>query len=184
MSESTFWDMHKFIILTGSRCTYYAPTLILRIILYCVSEHAIVGWINIIKDKESLTKLISNAFCRLAFMSECYMDYLSNNKPSDFTEILLDSATRGKGLSLLMSMYAFRKMSLKMGLEKQTDEILDLLWEFNKDILKFLFPEIELYKWEFNYELDNWRRLFEIYENNPSQTLYNYHMDTERQLNK
>jgi steroid 5-alpha reductase family enzyme len=46
----------------------------------------------------------------------------------------------------------------------------DLLWEF-KDILKFLFPEIELYKWEFNYELDNWRRLFEIYEKNPGQTL-------------
>jgi hypothetical protein len=53
----------------------------------------------------------------------------------------------------------------------------DLLLEF-KDILKFLFPEIELYKWEFNYELDNWRRLFEIYEKNPGQTLYNFHMDT------
>lgn len=71
-----------------------------------------------------------------------------------------------------MSMYASRKMSFKIGLEKQTDELFDLLWEFNKDILKFLFPEIELYKWECNYELDNWRRLFEIYmRKTPGQTL-------------
>jgi hypothetical protein len=81
--------------------------------------------------------------------------------------MVLQSAISGKGLSLLMSMYASRKMSFKIGLEKQTDELFDLLWEFNKDILKFLFPEIELYKWECNYELDNWRRLFEIYEENP-----------------
>jgi hypothetical protein len=62
-----------------------------------------------------------------------------------------------------------------MELEKQTEEIFDLLWEFNKDILKFLFPEIELYKLDFKYGVDNWRRLLEIYENNPDQTPYNYY---------
>jgi hypothetical protein len=51
----------------------------------------------------------------------------------------------------------------------------DLLWEFNKDILKFLLPEIELYKLDFKYEIDDWRKLLEIYENNPDQTIYNYY---------
>lgn len=60
-----------------------------------------------------------------------------------------------------------------MGLEKQTEEIFDLLWEFNQDILKSLFPEIDFYKWDFKYGVDSWRRLLEIYENNPDQTLYN-----------
>lgn len=69
-----------------------------------------------------------------------------------------------------------------MGLEKQTEEIFDLLWHFNQDILKFLFPEIEFYKWDFKYGADNWRKLLEIYENNPHQTLHNYYirMDTDR----
>lgn len=45
-----------------------------------------------------------------------------------------------------------------------------------RDILKFLFPEIELYKWDFKYNGDdNWRKLLEIYENNPNQTTYNYY---------
>ena len=51
----------------------------------------------------------------------------------------------------------------------------DLLWEFNKDILKFLLPEIELYKLDFKYEIDDWRKLLKIYENNPDQTIYNYY---------
>jgi len=31
-------------------------------------------------------------------------------------------------------------------MEKEIDQMLDLLWKFNKDIRKFLFPEIEFYK--------------------------------------
>jgi hypothetical protein len=74
-----------------------------------------------------------------------------------------------------MSIYAIRRISLEMGLGKQTEEISDLLWEFNRDILKFLFPEIELYKWDFKYGVDNWRTLLEIYENNSDQTLQLLH---------
>ena len=54
--------------------------------------------------------------------------------------------------------------------------MLDLLRKFNEDIPQFLFPEIELYKWDFKYNGDdNWRKLLEIYENNPNQTAYNYY---------
>jgi len=44
-----------------------------------------------------------------------------------------------------------------------------------RDILKFLFPEIELYKWDIKDNVDNnWRKILEIYEHNPNQTAYNY----------
>jgi hypothetical protein len=158
--------------------------LFLRMIVYSVTEHAMVRWINVIRDKDMLNKLISDAFSRLAFLNHCYIDYLNNNKLPDLEAMPLQNAVAGKGFSLLMSMYACRKISIEMGLGKQTEGVFDLLWEFNKDILKFLFPEIELYKWDFKYGVDDWRRLLEIYENNPHQTLYNYYTNqgTDRDL--
>jgi hypothetical protein len=174
-TKSTALEFHQCGIEVGKPYAYYAPTLILRMIVYSVTEHVMVRWINVIRDKDTLNQLISNAFSRLAFLNRCYIDYLDNNKLPSLEAMPLQNAVAGKGFSLLMSMYACRKIAIEMGLEKQTEEIFDLLWEFNKGILKFLFPEIELYKWDFKYDTDDWRRLLEIYENNPHQTLYNYY---------
>jgi len=58
-------------------------------------------------------------------------------------------------------------------MEKEIEQILDSIWKFNDDIQKFLFPEIEHYKLEFKYNIDDWRKLLEIYENNPNQTAHN-----------
>jgi hypothetical protein len=179
LTESTFLEFRESIIQVGKPNVYYAPTLILRMIVYSVTEHAMVGWINVIRDKDTLNQLISNVFSRLAFLNQCYIDYLNNNKLPSLEAMPLQNAVAGKGFSLLMSMYVCRKISIEMGSQKQTEELFDLLWEFNKDILKFLFPEIELYKWDFKYDVDNWRRLLEIYENNPDQTLSNYYTRQE-----
>jgi hypothetical protein len=149
---------------------YYAPMLILRMIAYSVTEHALVRWINLIHDKNILNELISNAFSRLAFLNKCYIDYLNDNGLPDLETMPLQSAVVGKGLSLLQSMYVCRKISIEMGLEKQTEQILDLLWEFNKDILKFLFPEIES---DSKYGVNSWKKLLRIYEKHPDQTLHN-----------
>ena len=65
-----------------------------------------------------------------------------------------------------------------MGLEKQTEQILDLLWEFNKDILKFLFPEI---KPDFKFDVNSWRELLTFYEKHPDQTLHNMLMRESEQ---
>ena len=60
-------------------------------------------------------------------------------------------------------------------MEKEIEGMLDSLREFNKDIENFLFPEIQLYKWDFKYGVDDLRKLLEICENNPTQTAYNYY---------
>jgi hypothetical protein len=135
-------EFHQCCIEVGKPYAYYAPTLILRIIVYSVTEHVIVRWINIIRDQDTLNQLISNAFSRLAFLNRCYIDYLDNNKLPSLEAMPLQNAVAGKGFSLLMSMYACRKIAIEMGLEKQTEKIFDLLWEFNKDILKFLFQKL------------------------------------------
>jgi hypothetical protein len=136
--------------------TYYAPLLILRIIVYSVTENSMVGWIKIIRDEDTLNQLISDAFSKVAYLNSCYIEYLNNNYPKYNLETMpLHYAVAGKTFSLLMAMYACRRISIRMGLEKQTDEIFDLLWQFNQDILKFLFPEIEFYKWKFKYGVDN-----------------------------
>ena len=43
-----------------------------------------------------------------------------------------------------------RKIYKNIGMEKEIEEMLDLIWKFNEDIQKFLFPEIEFYEWILN----------------------------------
>ena len=89
---------------------------------------------------------------------------------------MVDSSAFNRILTPLQLMYASRKNLYRDRYKKEIEEMLDLLWKFNKDIQKVLFPEIELYKWDFKYNVDdNWRKLLEIYENNPNQTASNYY---------
>jgi hypothetical protein len=60
-------------------------------------------------------------------------------------------------------------------MQKEIEEVLESLWKFTNDIQKFLFPEIELYKWDFEYGVDDWKKILEIYENNPNQTAHNFY---------
>jgi hypothetical protein len=82
ITESTLLDLDQFGIQLRRPYAYYIPTLILRMIVYSVTEHAMVRWINVIRDKDTLNQLISNTFSRLAFLNHCYIDYPNNKLPN------------------------------------------------------------------------------------------------------
>jgi hypothetical protein len=73
-----------------------------------------------------------------------------------------------------------RRLYKEIGIREEIERMLDLLWEFNNDIQNFVFPEVELYKWDFKYGVDSWKKLLEIYENNPNQTTYNHYLGEKR----
>ena len=149
--------------------------MILRIITDSITIHSTIIWL--FRDRGTLNKLFAFVFSKLAFLNSDYVQYLNQIRYGNRERVMVDSSAFNRILSPLQLMYASRKIYTEIGMKKEIEEMLDLLWKFNKDIQKVLFPEVELYKWDFKYNVDdNWRKLLEIYENNPNQTASNYYL--------
>ena len=66
-NESTVIEFRQSLIQAGSPDVYYAPMVILRMIEYSIMEHTMVGWVNVIRDRDTLNQLISNVFSKLLY---------------------------------------------------------------------------------------------------------------------
>jgi hypothetical protein len=153
---------------------YFVPTNVLRIITESITIHSTTIWL--FRDRSTLNKLFAYVYSKLASLHSDYVKYLNQIRYGNCERVMIDSAAVNRILSPLQLTYASRKIYTEIGMKKEVEEMLDLLWKFNQDIQKFLFPEIELYKWDFKYNVDNWRKILEIYENNPNQTACNYYV--------
>ena len=167
-SEKYYWQHESLAGVIAD--TYNGPTLIFRLITDSITIHSAMIWIDKFRDKDTLNKLLNDAFMKLASLNKHYVKYLNSIRLRD---IELTNAILSRALSVLQLMYASKKIYKDIGMEKEIEQILDLIWKFNEDIQKFLFPEIEYYKWHFKHNVDNWRKLLGIYENNPDQTAHN-----------
>jgi hypothetical protein len=104
----------------------------------------------------------------------------NNIRRRDLERTMFDNAALSHTLSVLQLTYGSRKIYKAIGMKKEIEEMLDLIWKFNEDIQKFLFPEIEFYKWDSKYNVHGWRNILKIYEKNPNQTAYNYYLEKKR----
>ena len=53
------------------------------------------------------------------------------------------------------------------------DPVLDSLWEINKEIQGYAYPEPRLFSWkEFEYYKDDWRKLLALTKKHPKDSLY------------
>jgi hypothetical protein len=160
---------------TGYYITMYLwPAFILRIITDSLLQHSTTIWITKYRDKNTLNQLFTIVFMKLLSLNSDYAKYLKNIRRGDIERAQVKEAAFTRNLSPLQLMYASRKVYKQIDMENQIDEMLDLLWKFDKDIRKFLFPEIEFYKWDSKYNVHDWRNLLEIFENNPDQTAHNF----------
>jgi DNA-binding MarR family transcriptional regulator len=152
---------------------YNGPTFIIRLITDSIMIHSTMIWIDKFRDKDTLNKLLNDAFMKLASLNKHYVKYLNSIRRRDIERAKLKNAILSRALSVLQLMYGSKKVYKAIGMEEEVEQILDLVWKFNDDIQKFLFPEIEHYKWDFKHNIDDWRKLLEICENNPGQTAHN-----------
>ncbi|HEY6667698.1 MAG TPA: hypothetical protein VI033_00955 [Candidatus Nitrosopolaris sp.] len=165
----------ELITATGLR-SYSAPTMILQIISDSIIIHSTTIWISKFHDKDALNKLFANVYIKLASLTSHYLSYLSNIQYGHLERIKFGGAAFNRAFSPIQLMYVSRSTYKEIGMLGEVELLLDSLWIFNKDVQKLLFPEIEIYKWDFKYEVDDWRKLLEIYENNPTQTAHNFYL--------
>src|SRR5918995_3220973 len=179
------WKTFKFYmyiksLIGAESLVYFGPAMILRIVIDSITLHSTIRWIGKYGDKSNLNKLFTEVFKKLASLNIRYIDYLNNIHYCQIGKAQFNNAALNRALSPLQLMYMSRRLYKEIGIREEIERMLDLLWEFNNDIQNFVFPEVELYKWDFKYGVDSWKKLLEIYENNPNQTTYNHYLGEKR----
>jgi len=84
-----------------------------------------------------------------------------------FSEAFL--VTKIQGTEFLKS---FVSAAERFGLTKEIEPVLDSLWNINKEIQGYAYPEPRLFSWQgFEYGKDDWRKLLSVAEKHPDETL-------------
>lgn len=80
----------------------------------------------------------------------------------------------------------FTQFSKKFGIEKEIDPVLDDIWNMNKEVQLYAYPEPRLFFLKgFKYGKDDWRKLLEIVDKHGGQTIDNIRdMPIDGLLNK
>jgi hypothetical protein len=65
------------------------------------------------------------------------------------------------------------------GLKKEIEEVIDSLWKINKDIQKFIYIEPIIFNWNYNFGIDDWRKLVQYQKENPNQKIYRSQKEQE-----
>jgi hypothetical protein len=59
-------------------------------------------------------------------------------------------------------------------MQKEIESTLDSLWSIKKVYLQYAHPEPGIFKWNYDYEEDGWRKLLELQRQHPEQTYERY----------
>ena len=74
--------------------------------------------------------------------------------------------------------------SEKFGLTKEMEPVLDSLWNINREIQAYAYPEPRLFSWPFEDGKDDWRKLLELTKKHPDDSLTKKKSPRDRLLNK
>jgi hypothetical protein len=124
-------------------------------------------WSKEFHDRQDvLNKLTTIVLTRIAEINESLPDTPVKNIKY-FRDVYL--VRRLQGTEYLKS---FVSKSEKFRLEKEMEPVLDALWNINRQIQKYAYPEPRLFFWEgFEYGKDDWRKLLEVVKKHPDQGL-------------
>jgi ribosomal protein L17 len=106
---------------------YFVPTMILQLITDSITIHARTIWINKIADKYILNKLFANVFMKLASLNSDYVKYLKSIHHSHPEVVQFDNSAVNRVYLPLQLMYASRNVYKEIGMEKEIEEMFDLL---------------------------------------------------------
>jgi hypothetical protein len=141
LNESNI-DLVIELFFKGTRSlVYFVPTMILQLITDSITIHARTIWINKIADKYTLNKLFANVFMKLASLNSHYVKYLKSIHHTPEV-VQFDNSAVNRVYLPLQLMYGSRNVYKAIGMEKEIEEMFDLLWKFSEDIIYFFFQKL------------------------------------------
>jgi hypothetical protein len=131
---------------------------------------SIVKWPKRIKDKETLKKLYYTVFIKI---SDMLIDIAEQHEIPSF---LLESTIKILALKKLRggsSLFPYWQNFRRYGIQKETDNIIDAIWNIDKEIQEIVYQDLPLISEKvglnFQYGSSNWRELFEALNSLDSQ---------------
>lgn len=132
---------------------------------------SLMVWPKVIQDKDILKKLYSTIFTKIADMQLHMSEILRTTMAGDFNPIiqLFISGKIHATRKFIEHIEAFRNSNM----EKELEPVLYSTWKITGEYKQFAFPEPYLFKWNFNYDTDDWKKLVELQTQHPEQTYRN-----------
>ena len=127
---------------------------------------SILIWSKQIQDKETRRKLYENVFTKIADMliniTELHDEdpdssYLSTRMSKSHLEVHISERLGG-----VSSLYTYQEIYKKVGMQKEVEAVIDSLWNIDKPMQKLIYNEPEIFKFNFDYGPNDWRKLLEL----------------------
>jgi hypothetical protein len=130
-------------------------------------------WPQKINDKNILYKLNSIVFNKITDMHKVLHQALgsfhSGKFNSDFVNYLAGSLYAARAFSKYYNTFK------SSGLQRESEPLMDSIWSLYDEVKDWAFPEPSMYRWDFDYNKDGWKKFLEIQGKNPDQTSDNYY---------
>jgi hypothetical protein len=132
---------------------------------------SLMVWPKTIQDKDILKKLYSTIFTKIADMQLHMSEILRTTMAGDFHPIIQ--------LFISGKMYATKKLMdhfeafKNCNMEKELEPVLYSTWKISGEYKQMAYPEPSLFKWAFNYDTDDWKKLIDLQRRHPDQTYRN-----------
>lgn len=143
------------------------PYFILDAIMESYTVRSTLVWPHLLPDEEILRRLIAIVFVRIT-------DILLHHMPQIYSEDAQFFRTKyvQRKLQGTISMKVFFDFSKKFELGEVMNPVLDDLWNINKDIQEYAYPEILKLSWRgFKRGKDGWRKHMELAGKHTDQVL-------------
>jgi SepF-like predicted cell division protein (DUF552 family) len=128
-------------------------------------------WSNKVQDKDVLKKLYSIVFTKISDIQLHIYQVFGSTLAGNFNPPLLQSAWRKIYSTEHMKEHYenFRRLNM----ENEISSVLDCIWKMNNECKVAAYPEPILYKWNFNYDNDDWRKILILQKKHPRETYRN-----------
>lgn len=129
---------------------------------------SLIWWSNKIQDDNVLKKLYSMVFTKISNIQLHIYQIFGSTLAGNFNPPVIQSALR-KIYSTEHTKEHYEKFS-RLKMKNEISAVLDCIWKMNSECKFAAYPEPLLYKWNFNYENDDWRKLLILQKKHPHQT--------------
>lgn len=134
---------------------------------------ALCNWPRTVLEKDTLQKLYTAVFTKLGEIQFRINGILKTSKfPNAIREV--QSGVLWRYLYSTDKWLQCYELCSKFGMQKEIESTLDSLWNIKKDYRLESHPEPSIFRWNYDYKRDGWKKLIELQLQHPEQTYENH----------
>ena len=132
---------------------------------------SVILWPKKVQDKDVQKKLYSIVYTKIADISLRLSEVLKLHPALDYNPLIYTNAWRN--VYATENFAKHMKLFKDSNMEKESEPLLNSIWNVYDECKESAFPEPRLYAWNYNFN-EGWKKLVELHRKHPEQTYDNY----------